>query len=191
MEVVGKSAGSGSDVSLGVGEGKVEGKAAGSALGWSLFNSEKKRLFLEAARIYYPNITKCCEVIGINWRTYYNHVKTDKDFAERLAAIDREVTDRIEGVMAQEAVNPKSFLDRMAYLRAHRPELYDRAKVLKVEGVKAGYSEAQARARLAEVAVDAEIVANYQRRKGRKAKQIGGQAGGETVAGEGVEDSKK
>jgi len=163
----------------------------GSATGWSLFDAEKKLLFLEAARRFYPNISRCCQEVGICWQTFSNHRKQDKIFAAQLAEIDREVTDRIEGVMAEEAVNPKSFLDRMAYLRAHRPELYDRAKVVKIEGYKMDGAEKARRLGAVDAAIDAEIVKTYTTRQERRRLPAGGGEGtGQAAQGEGGTDGK-
>lgn len=167
---------------------EVKNSAMGSAIGWTVFSPEKKRLFLEAARRFYPNITRCCQEIGISWQTFANHRIKDKDFAKALAVVDLEVTDRIEGVMAQEAVNPKSFLDRMAYLRAHRPELYDRAKHVIVEGYKMTGEDQARRLGAVETAIDAEVTKTYldrkqQRERRQQLKAGGGEAHGESTTG--------
>jgi len=171
-------------------EGKERG--AGSAFALSFFNSERKRLFLEAARKFYPNITRCCQEIGISWQTFSNHRKQDKIFAAEIAMIEREVTDRIEGVLATEAVNPKSFLDRISYLRAHRPELYNPAKVVKVEGYKMGEDEKRKRLGVLENVIDAEIVKSYmdreEQRKHRQQQKL--QSGGEPAGDQGAGGGK-
>jgi hypothetical protein len=104
---------------------------------------------------------------GIHPSSYYAHLKADKIFYQKVQQIDQGTTDRIEGVMASEAINPKSFLDRMAYLRAHRPELYNPAKVVKIEGYKMTQSERGERLAGLEGAIDAQIVSAYTTRKER------------------------
>jgi hypothetical protein len=140
----------------------------GSVLGLDKFTLERKLLFYEAARKLWPNISEMCRTVGIHPGTYYNHLKSDKNFAAEMRLIDLEVTDRIEGVLASQAVQPKSFLDRISYLRAHRPELYDRAKVVKIEGYKMDSTEKAQRMKTIDTAVDAEIVKTYLTKKERR-----------------------
>ena len=139
----------------------------GVVLGFNSFNVQRKSLFYEAARKFWPNISEICKIIGIHPGTYYNHLKSDKSFAAEIRLIDQEVTDRIEGVLATQATQPKSFLDRISYLRAHRPELYDRAKVVKIEGYKMSSDEKAKRMKVVDTAVDAEIVKSYLSKKER------------------------
>jgi hypothetical protein len=153
------------------GDSGVAQSGLGLDYGFHKFNSERKRYFIEAARKFYPNITKCCQEVGISWHTFNAHRKSDPEFAAQLALVKLEVTDRIEGVLAQEAVNPKSFLDRMAYLRAHRPELYDRAKVVKIEGYKMNDGERSSRLNVVDTVIDAEISKSYLSRKEQREKR--------------------
>jgi hypothetical protein len=131
------------------------------------FDWQRKRRFLRIAKTYWPNVTLCCAMAGIHPSSYYLHLKQDPIFYAKVKQIDQGTTDRIEGVMASEAINPKSFLDRMAYLRAHRPELYNPAKVVKIEGYKMTQSERGERLAGLEGAIDAQIVSAYQTRKER------------------------
>lgn len=139
----------------------------GSKLHRKRFDWQKKRRFLRIAKTYWPNVTLCCAMSGIHPSSYYLHLKTDKIFYLKVQQIDQGTTDRIEGVMAKAAVDPKSFLDRMAYLRAHRPELYNPAKVVKIEGYKMTQSERGERLAGLEGAIDAQIVSAYTTRKER------------------------
>lgn len=156
------------------------------------FDAERKNLFIETALKLWPNISKICEVVGVHPQTYYNHKKTDPQFAACMEAVRQARLDRIEAVSADMAENPtKGFLDRAMMLRAHRPELYDRAKVVKIEGYKMGDGERQNRIQALEVAVDAEISKTYLNRKQQREQRqqqrlsAGKGDGGETAGGEG------
>jgi hypothetical protein len=141
---------------------------AGSAIHFDRLNHEKKLKFVDSCFRYWPNVSRICASVCISTAVYYLHLKTHPDFAEFMKAVDVSVTDDVEMVMRYEATNPKSFLDRMAYLRAHRPELYDRAKVVKIEGYKMNAQERSSRLGAVEAAVDATIVQAYSTRKERQ-----------------------
>ena len=166
-------------------EGKGKGVGFNSAA--RRFDWAKKRKFLRAAKRFWPNVTICCAAVGISDSTFYTHRNQDKIFAQKIAEIDRGVTDRIEGVLADQAVDPKSFLDRIAYLRAHRPELYNPAKVVKIEGYKMGPAEAKQRMTVIDTVVDAEIAQSYLDRKQIKSLTQGntGEGGGGSPGGRG------
>lgn len=163
-----------SDTMVSVGEDKISVQAGvipregmGLDKHRKRFDWQKKRRFLRIAKTYWPNVTLCCAMAGIHPSSYYLHLKQDPIFYAKVKQIDQGTTDRIEGVMASEAINPKSFLDRMAYLRAHRPELYNPAKIVKIEGYKMSQSERGERLAGLEGAIDAQIVSAYQTRKER------------------------
>lgn len=131
------------------------------------FDWQRKRRFLRFAKRFWPNVNLCCAAAGISDSTFYSHRKNDPIFALKVAEVDRSITDRIEGVMADEAVKPASFLDRMAYLRAHRPELYNPARKIIVEGYKMSEQDAIKRSSILGDAIDATIVNAYTNRKER------------------------
>jgi len=108
-----------------------------------------------------------CRKARISKVLYYQALKDCPDFAAAIKEIDEGVTDSIEGLTANLAMNPKQVIDRMAYLRAHRPELYDRAKRIIVEGYKMSESEAVRRSKVLDSCVDATIVNAYTTRKER------------------------
>lgn len=146
----------------------------GSVHGLNKFDLAKKQSFLELFSKWWPNIYKTAEAIGITPQTYYNHLKSDKDFALAVENLKQARLQRIETVAVESAENPtKGFLDRAMILRAYKPELYDRAKVIKVEGLKMSPSERHSRlSRLGE-AVDAEITQTYlTKREKREQRQL-------------------
>ena len=87
-------------------------------------------------------------------------------------ACKNQTMDAIENVSVEQAHNHKGgFLDRAMMLRAYRPDRFDRAKVVRVEGIQINQVEALKSMKLAGDIVDAELV---DRHKKRKAKRLGG-----------------
>ncbi len=143
-------------------------KVTGSVPRLDLFDSEKKARFLSFAREFGPNISRCAAAVGVTPATVWNHRKSDPLFNKSLHEINEAVCDAMESTMREQGVQPKGFLDRMAYLRAHRPELYDRAKVVRVEGWKMGDGERRNRLAGLEGAIDGEIVKTGLDRKAKR-----------------------
>jgi L-rhamnose mutarotase len=165
---------------------------AGSVLAFNQFGSQRKSEFIRLAIEFWPNMSAICKAVGVARSTVYLHRKSDPAFNKALQEIDAMVCDEMEQTLRTEGMKPKGFLDRMAYLRAHRPELYDRAKVVKIEGYKMGDGERRQRLAGLEGAIDAEVVKTYQDRKQRQEtkriradeerKRLGaGDGGGETA----------
>ena len=131
------------------------------------FTQEKKAHFLKLAVEFWPNMAAICKATGVSrWIVGY-HRKHDPEFDSVLNEIDQMVCDEHEQMLRKQGMEPKGFLDRMAYLRAHRPELYNPAKVVKIEGYKMTQSERGERLAGLEGAIDAQIVSAYQTRKER------------------------
>src|SRR5579863_5168181 len=106
------------------------------------FNPERKLRFISLLERVWPDISQCCKAIGIHYTTFYNHVKRDEKFREAVNAIKTSKLDELERVSIESGRDMrKGFLDRAMILRAHRPELYDRAKVVKIEGYKMDSNE--------------------------------------------------
>jgi hypothetical protein len=141
----------------------------GSSTYVSTFDTQKKLKFIELARQFWPNLSKCAEGVGISVQTVYNHLKRDVKFCEEIKAIKTAKLDELEQVAMDSGKDAKKgFLDRAMILRAHRPELYDRAKVVKIEGYKMNSGERAQRLGAVEAAVDATIVQAYSTRKERQ-----------------------
>lgn len=135
------------------------------------FTPEKKARFLELAPKYWPNVSAIAEAVGISRWTVVNHRKTDKAFDQALTELNNRLCDELEQTLIQQGLQPKGFLDRISYLRAHRPELYDRAKTIKIETKQMTGDERSSRLRVVESVIDAEVVGVV---KGRRQKRIEG-----------------
>lgn len=147
---------------------KSQGNGTGSVREFYDFTIERKQRFLELAEQYWPNLSAICKAVGVSRWTVGNHRKSDPDFNNSLHEIDQRICDEHERVLVERGMDHKGgFLDRISYLRAHRPELYDRAKVVKIEGYKMAGPERTQRLGAVEAAVDATIVQAYTTRKER------------------------
>src|SRR6202158_1863173 len=165
--------------------------STGSGTDLYTFNPERKLRFLALAAEFWPDMSRCAAAVGIHITTFYNHMKSDVKFCNEIKAIKAAKLDELERVAIESGRDQrKGFLDRAMILRAHRPELYDRAKVVKLEGCKMQAGERGQRMGAVDVAVDAEIVKTYldikQRREAKQQQQLttGEASAGERKAGE-------
>lgn len=84
---------------------------------------EVKLTFLEVYR-QTRNFSEAARVCGFS-RVHFHHLRSiDSVFDAAVREIQEEVSDRLESVMAINAEKPSGFMDRIAWLRAHRPEKY-------------------------------------------------------------------
>lgn len=134
------------------------GKGTGPKHAFNRFDSAKKAKFLALAPQFWPEIGRLAEAVGIDRTTVWLHRKSDKAFDAALTEINQQVCDRMEQTLIEQGLQPKGFLDRISYLRAHRPELYDRAKTIKIETRSMDTTERQARLAVMQSVVDAEVV---------------------------------
>lgn len=124
----------------------------------------------EAVFKYWPNLSKAAEVLGVSRQALGWHQANSPWFQRITAEANAKGCDKLEQVLYERGVSGEeyTFNDRIAYLRAHRPELYNPAKVLKIESSTIKNSEAKQRAQIMETVIDAEIVDEYKKRKARK-----------------------
>jgi hypothetical protein len=133
------------------------------------FDAEKKSRFLELAKTYWPKLSQIAAAVGVHPSTVWLHRKSDKAFDRALNEINQSICDNMEAKLVEQGLQPKGFLDRISYLRAHRPELYDRAKTIKIETKSMDNDQRSARLRVVSDVVDAEVVGAV---KGRRQKRI-------------------
>jgi AcrR family transcriptional regulator len=88
------------------------------------FDVDKKRLFLEMYREK-PNLRGIARQLGLDGQTIYNHLKSDAEFARQFRDCREAISDRLESRVAEFADKPNHFMDRIAWLRAHRPDKWD------------------------------------------------------------------
>lgn len=161
----------------------------GSVQSFVVFEPERKLKFVALLSEFWPDVSKCCAAVGIHRTTFDNHLKWDVKFCKAVEAIKAAKLDELERVAIESGRDQrKGFLDRAMILRAHRPELYDRAKVVKIEGYKMAAGEREQRAAALDQAIDVEVSKVYldrkQRREAKRQSQVkaltssGGKAAG-------------
>ena len=115
------------------------------------------------------NIALICRGLGVSRSTWHWHRSHDKQFNQDVIDIQEATCDELEETMHHLGKQRTSFNfnDRIAYLRAHRPELYNPARKIIVEGYKMSESDAERRSKVLDNCVDATIVNAYTTRKER------------------------
>lgn len=97
------------------------------------FTIKRKVMFLELAKKLWPNISLICEHIGIASNTYRAHYNVDRVFRDKITAIEEAVTDNVEAKLAEYALEKANFMDRIAWLRAHRGSKYNEKRMIQVD----------------------------------------------------------
>lgn len=89
------------------------------------FTLPKKLQFLELAPLHWPHISRLCELVGITRQTFSNHYKIDEKFRELVDAGRELALDEAENAMRVNSIRPGGFMDRIALLKAYRPERWN------------------------------------------------------------------
>ena len=99
-----------------------------STSGYSLegFSPTKKIKAVALAYEFWPHIARICESVGIHRNTFTNHYKLDKKFCESIDDARERALDDAESAMRARSMAPGGFMDRIALLKAYRPERWDR-----------------------------------------------------------------
>ncbi len=88
------------------------------------FDSDKKLSFLDA---YFKNglrIRRTCDELGISVSTVNSHYQSDPKFRELYDDVKARYLDELEGVSRQNALNPRSVIERIFQLKCLLPEKY-------------------------------------------------------------------
>ena len=147
----------------------TKGDAKGMGLDPRQYPAFVKEKALELLWEHPRNVSFVCRAMGVHRNTWEYHLKTDPAFAQDVQNLIKAKCDELEENMAKLGSTPayQTFNDRIAFLRAHRPELYNPARKVIVEGFKLGEGEAERRARMVGGAIEAQIVSAYTTRKER------------------------
>ena len=100
------------------------------------FTVKKKMMFLDALRNNELNLTGTCKSVGVDYDTYLDHFRRDAKFRECVLKIKEDLVQRVEQVLATQAQDPKKTVDRIFFLKSHKPEVYN-------PGVGHGYNTTQ------------------------------------------------
>lgn len=136
-----------------------EPRFVGTGSGQSPNKADLQKL-LDVLAANWPNITLSCQTLRIGRDIHYYHLEHTPAYAEAISQIKESYADLLEQNMLNLGLQGTSFTfnDRIAYLRAHRPALYNPARRVVIESGKLDEGTAQKRLDLARGAVDAEIV---------------------------------
>lgn len=88
------------------------------------FDVDKKRLFLEAYAKS-PTITGAAALIGHPRETIYLAIDKDPEFKRAFEAVQQGLTDNLESKVYEYGQRPTNFLDRIAWLKARRPDVWN------------------------------------------------------------------
>lgn len=93
--------------------------------------------FLEAFREC-GDFGQSAKSTGFNRNTFTEHLNIDEKFRDDFKIVLESIGDELEGVMLNRAKHPNGFMDRIAWLRAHRPGKYNPRTVIVHENDKRG-----------------------------------------------------
>jgi len=89
------------------------------------FDATKKARFIDLVGKFWPRIGAVCDAVGVSRQTYYNHYKIDAKFREMVDLQREEKLDSAEAAMVDNSTRPGGFMDRIALLKAYRPERWN------------------------------------------------------------------
>lgn len=89
------------------------------------FNLPKKIKFVELAKEMWPRIGLLCQAVGICRQTFTNHYKADLAFRKAVDEARDLALDEAEAAMRANSTAKGGFMDRIALLKAYRPERWN------------------------------------------------------------------
>lgn len=95
------------------------------------FTPVKKKKFLTKLADNNFNITKACQYVGIDRRTYYDHLESDLKFKESVDQVQQFLTDQIVDTSFTVALQPKreGYNDRRLMLEGFHPNFKKQPEV--------------------------------------------------------------
>lgn len=93
------------------------------------FTVFKKLAFIQYLIKHNASIYRAAEAIGVDHVTVLAHMRRDKPFADKIQEAKSWHAHRVEGVLMEQALDPKKTLDRIVFLRAYMPDKYARTEV--------------------------------------------------------------
>lgn len=118
----------------------------------------KKLEILNQLPEHYPNVAYVLKILGVSRLVYERHLRIDPVFRQRIKELEMEVTDEVEFQLRKHAKGEKNFMDRIAWLRAHRPEKYMETSRIIVDKYATTPEEARAKESRLSECIDAEFV---------------------------------
>jgi hypothetical protein len=122
------------------------------------FSSDRKLRFLKFFRES-QNISKSAQAVGITREVVVYHLKADKAFKTAFDGAIEAMCDELENVMVDHAHSKQGFLDRIAFLKAKRAEVWDKRRDDQPIQININMdTKALEAAKMREKALEAEIV---------------------------------
>lgn len=90
----------------------------------SAFDADRKLKFLEIFRRNGMGLYRTCAAIGLSVHTVNKHYQIDPVFKAAYDEAKVEYTDELEAVSRENALNPRSVIERIFQLKALKPERY-------------------------------------------------------------------
>jgi hypothetical protein len=79
------------------------------------------------------NLYKSCQLIGLDPRVMRWHQANDDAFKAELDRARQDICDRAEGYVVEYMARPSNVVDRMAWLRAYRPGIWNPERRIEVQ----------------------------------------------------------
>ncbi len=93
--------------------------------GWlSAFDATRKTAFLSLLRTNSLGLYKTCAQMGLSVHTVNKHYQLDPEFKKAYDELEIEYTSDLEAVSRQNAMNPKSVIERIFQLKSLLPAKY-------------------------------------------------------------------
>lgn len=94
------------------------------------FTSDRKAKFIELATKQasmgaMPSVPNLCKAVDIAHHTFYSHIRNDPAFKQAWENTLDVIEDNLVQTMVTNGQRPSGFMDRIAWLRAHRPQRWN------------------------------------------------------------------
>ncbi len=101
------------------------------------FTSDKKVKFLQLAYQMaelgqMPSVPKICETVGIQYTTFYSHLKDDGAFKDGWEQCLNKIEDILVNTMVTNGQRPSGYMDRITWLRAYRGDRWNPERRLQI-----------------------------------------------------------
>lgn len=88
------------------------------------FDSVRKEAFLKNYRANGLRIRRACREMGLSEDTVGKHLHLDPLFREKFDAVEKDYLEELEATSKENALNPKSVIERIFQLKCLIPEKY-------------------------------------------------------------------
>ena len=90
----------------------------------NVFDAERKLAFLDNYRNNGLRLRQSCRTMGLSESTVNKHLHTDPVFKEKFEAVEKDYLEELEATSRQNALNPRSVIERIFQLKCLLPDKY-------------------------------------------------------------------